>query len=37
MPSSNVKMVFGVLEVEEVTFTLVTNKKYKEKSKASFF
>lgn len=37
MPSPNVKMVVGVLEVEEVTFTLVTNKKYKEKSKASFF
>ena len=34
--SSNVEMAADVLEIEEVTFTLVTNKKYKRKGKVSF-
>jgi len=34
-PSSDVEMVVDALEVEEVTFTLVTNKKGKRKAKAS--
>ena len=33
--SSNIEMAVNALEAEEVTFTLVTNKKYKRKSKVS--
>jgi len=35
MLSSDVKIAVNILKAEEVTFTLVTNKKYKEKIKAS--
>ena len=35
--SSNVEMAADVLKIEEVTFTLVTNKKYKRKGKVFFF
>ena len=35
--SSNTKIAVNVLEVEEVTFILVSNKKYKRKSKVFFF
>ena len=34
MPFSNIKIA---INLQEVTFTLVTNKKYKRKSKVSFF
>jgi len=36
MPSSDVEMAVDALETGEVAFTLVTNKKYKRKSKAFF-
>ena len=35
-PSSNIEIVVDTLRVEEVAFTLVTNKKDKEKVKAPF-
>jgi len=34
--SPNIEMAINVLEAEEVTFTLVSNKKHKEKNKVSF-
>ena len=33
IPSPDIKMAIDVLEAEEITFTLVTNKKYKRKIK----
>ena len=33
--SSNIKIAVNIPEIEEVTFTLVSNKKHKEKNKAS--
>jgi len=35
--SSNIEMAVDILEAEKVIFTLITNKKHKEKSKAPFF
>jgi len=35
--SSDIEIAVDVPEAEKATFTLVSNKKYKEKSKASFF
>jgi len=35
MPFSNVEIAVNILKAEEVTFTLVTNKEYKEKIKTS--
>jgi len=35
--SSDIEIAVDLPEAKEVVFTLVSNKKYKEKSKASFF
>ena len=34
---SDIKIAINILEAKEVTFTLVTNKKHKKKSKTSSF
>ena len=36
-PSPDIKMAVDVPEMEEVAFTLITNKKYKDKGKVFFF
>ena len=35
-PSSNIEIAIDILEAEEITFTLVTNKKHERKDKATF-
>jgi len=36
-PSPNIEMAVDAPEMEEVAFTLITNKKYKDKGKVFFF